>query len=105
MRIFVGGGGQSAETIAKRLIREGNELVIMELDGTRCKYLESHLDAKIVQGSAGSLTAWRRAGIATADMVIAATDSDETNVLTCLIADAEAPAATKAVRLRTREFS
>jgi trk system potassium uptake protein TrkA len=105
MRIFVAGGGQSAETIAKRLIREGNELVILELDATRCKHLESHLDARIVRGSAGSLTAWRRAGIATADMVIAATDSDETNVLTCLIADAEAPAATKAIRLRTREFS
>ena len=104
MRIFMGGGGQSAETIAKRLIREGNELVILEADAVRCKYLETHLDARVVQGSAGSLTAWRRAGIDAADMVIAATDSDETNVLTCLIADAEAPAAIKAVRLRTREF-
>ena len=64
MRIFVAGGGQSAETIAKRLIREGNELVILELDGARCKYLESHLDARIVHGSAGSFTSWRRAGIA-----------------------------------------
>ena len=96
MRIFVAGGGQSAETIAKRLIREGNELVIMELDAARCKYLESHLDASIVHGNAGSLNSWRRAGITTADMVIAATDSDETNILTCLIADAEVPAATKA---------
>ena len=104
MRIFVAGGGHTGELITRRLIREGNELVMLEPDGARCTYLEAHLDAKVVQGSAGSLTAWRRAGVGTADMVIVATDSDETNVLACLIADAEAPAAIKAVRLRTREF-
>jgi trk system potassium uptake protein TrkA len=104
MRIFVAGGGQSAESIARRLIREGNDLVILEQDGARCNYLESHLDAKVVQGNAGSFIAWRRAGVGAADMVIAATDSDETNVLACLIADTEAPDALKAVRLRTREF-
>jgi trk system potassium uptake protein TrkA len=104
MRIFVAGGGQSAESIARRLIREGNELVVLEQDGARCNYLEAHLDAKIVQGNAASFTAWRRAGIGAAEIVIAATDSDETNVLACLIADTEAPEAVKAVRLRTREF-
>jgi trk system potassium uptake protein TrkA len=104
MRIFIAGGGQSAEFIARRLIREGNELVMLEADRERCSYLEAHLDAKVVQGSAGSFTAWRRAGIDTADMLIAATDSDEINVLACLIADAEAPGAIKALRLRTREF-
>jgi trk/ktr system potassium uptake protein len=104
MRIFVAGGGQSAEFIARRLIREGNELVILEVDRARCSYLESHLDARVVQGNAGSLSSWRRAGIGAAELVIAATDSDETNVLSCMIADAEAPNAIKAVRLRTREF-
>jgi trk/ktr system potassium uptake protein len=104
MRIFVAGGGQTAEFITRRLIREGNELVMLEPDGVRCTYLEARLDAKVVQGSADSPTAWRRAGIGTADMVIAVTGSDETNMLACLIADAEAPAAIKAVRLRTWEF-
>lgn len=103
MRIFVAGGGQSAEFIARRLIREGNELVILEKDGERCAYLESHLDAAIVRGDAASIASWRRAGIAGAQMVIAVTSSDETNVMACLIADAEAPDAVKAVRLRTRE--
>ena len=104
MLIFIAGGGQSAEFIARRLIREGNELVILEADGERCNFLETHLDARVVQGDTGSFTAWRRAGVAKAEMVIAVTDSDETNVLACLIADSEAPDAIKAVRLRTREF-
>ena len=104
MRIFIAGGGQSAEIIARRLIREGNELVIMEADADRCEILEAHLDARVVQGDTGSFAACRRAGIATAEMVVAVTDSDETNVLTCLIAHAEAPDAVKALRLRTREF-
>ena len=104
MRIFVAGGGQSAELIARRLIREGNDLVILEEDAARCVYLEAHLDAQVVQGNVCSFSAWRRAGISTAELVIAATDNDETNVLACLIADAEAPDAIKALRLHTWEF-
>lgn len=104
MRIVIAGGGHAADFIARRLIREGNELVIVEKDELRCRYLESHLDAKIVQGSAASIATMRRAEIAKADMFIAVTQSDEVNLAACLIADAQAPDAYTAVRLRTHEF-
>jgi trk system potassium uptake protein TrkA len=105
MRIFIAGGGQVAAFIARRLIREANELTILEHDEGRCRYLDAHLDAKIVHGNAASIADWRKAGITKAEMVIAVTQSDELNLLAALIVQAQAPAAFKAVRLRTHEFS
>lgn len=105
MRIFIAGGGQVAAFIARRLIREANELTILEHDEERCRYLDAHLDAKVVHGSAASIADWRKAGVAKAEMVIAVTQSDELNLLASIIVHAEAPEAFKAVRLRTHEFS
>lgn len=103
MRIFIAGGGHTAEYIARRLIREDNELVIIEQDPLRCRYLEAHLDARICRGNAASVDTWRRSGIDKADMLIAVTPSDEINLITCLIVDSLAPAAVKAIQLRTWE--
>ena len=55
MRILITGGGQVASHIGTRLVREGNEIVIVEQDADRCAQLEEALDAKIVQGSAASV--------------------------------------------------
>lgn len=103
MRILIGGGGQVAELIARRLIREGNEIVIVEQDPRRCSQLEETLDAKIIQGSFASIRTLRQAGLATAEMLLAITTSDEVNVLACLIAQAESNVRVKVVRLRTHE--
>jgi trk system potassium uptake protein TrkA len=104
MRIFIAGGGQTAECIAKRLIREGNELVVIEQEAARCQFLEVHLDAQIIQGNAASISTWRRAGISTADMIIAVTPSDVVNLLSGMIANAEAPESVIALQLRTWEY-
>lgn len=104
MRILIAGGGQVAALIAGRLIREGNEVTIVEKDEDRCAHLEEHLDAKIVRGSASSLLTLRKAGLANAEMLIAVTDSDETNILCCLIAQVEFDVKVKVARIRTHEF-
>ena len=55
MRILIAGGGQSAALVAARLIREGNQLVLVEENPERCLQLEEMLDAKIVRGNAASV--------------------------------------------------
>ena len=92
-----------AALIASRLVREGNEVTLVEQDSERCAELEDMLDAKIVHGNAASVTALRRAGIADAEMLIAATNSDATNVLACLVANVESKVRVKVVRMRTHE--
>ena len=103
MKILIAGGGQTAVLVAKRLIREGNELVIIEKDPTRCEYLEEILDAKIVPGDAASIAILKEAGIKTTDMLIALTSEDQINVIVCMVASIEAQVKVKLVRMRTHE--
>jgi trk system potassium uptake protein len=103
MRIVIAGGGQSAALVAARLIREGNQLVIVEENPERCLQLEESLDAKIVRGNAASISALREAGIGDAEMLIALTSVDQINVLVCLIAHVESNVRVKVARLRTHE--
>ena len=103
MRILIAGGGEVASHIAGRLIREGNEVVIVDVDATRCAHLEDAFDAKVVQGSAASVETLRRAGLREADMLIAVTNSDEVNLLACLIAQADSGVKVKVARVRSPE--
>ena len=103
MRILIAGGGQAAALIARRLIREGNEIVIVEQDEERCAQLQELLDAKIVRGSASSIGTLRDAGLAECEMLIAITNSDEANLLACLIAQADSSVKVKVARMRTHE--
>ncbi|MCP5111914.1 MAG: NAD(P)-binding domain-containing protein, partial [bacterium] len=103
MRILIAGGGEVASHIASRLIREGNEIVIVEENTARCLHLEEIFDAKIVRGSAASVRTLRQAGLADADMLIAVTSVDEVNLLACLIAQSDSNVKVKVARVRTHE--
>lgn len=103
MRVLIAGGGQVGAQLAQRLIREGNEVTLVEAGHERCAELEARLDAKVVEGSAARVRTLRQAGIAEAEMVIAVTDNDEVNVLTCMIAQIESKARIKVARIRTHE--
>lgn len=103
MKILIAGGGQTAALVAARLIREGNEIVMVEQDAERCRKLEETMDAKIIQGNAASVGTLRKAGIGDAEMLIALTSVDQINVLFCLIAAVESRAKVRVARLRTHE--
>jgi trk system potassium uptake protein TrkA len=103
MRVVIAGGGQVATLIARRLGREGNEVVVVEEKTERCAQLQEQLDAQIVQGNATRVATLRRTGLNEAQMFIAATNSDESNLLACMIAQAEAAHLVKIARIRTHE--
>ena len=103
MRVLIAGGGQVAALIARRLIREGNEVTLVERDEQRCTQLEETLDAKVVRGSAVSVRTMRNAGLQDAEMLIAVTNSDESNILACLVAQVESNVKVKVARVRSHE--
>ncbi len=103
MRILIAGGGQVAALIARRLIREGNEVTLVEQDEQRCAQLEETMDAKVIRGSAVSVRTMRNAGIKDAEMIIAVTNSDESNILACLVAQVESNVKVKVARVRSHE--
>lgn len=103
MRVLILGGGEVALLVARRLVREKNEVVIVEKDELRCQHLEEVLDAKIVQGNATSIKTLEAAGVESARMLIAATNRDDVNILGCLIAKEYPSVQIKLARLRTHE--
>lgn len=103
MRIVVAGGGGVGELVSRRLVREGNEVTIVEPNADRCGHLHETLDAHIVQGDAASIHALRSAGLGGADMFIAITNDDRTNLLACLAAQAEFEVPVKVARVRSHE--
>ena len=103
MRVLILGGGGVGALVARRLIREKNQVVIVEGNPERCVQLEEILDAKVVWGDASSIRTLEKAGLKDADMLIAVTNSDEANVLGCLIAQVHSDIKIKVARLRTHE--
>jgi len=89
--------------VARRLARERNEVSVVEINPERCSELEETLDVKVVCGNASSIETLKRAGLQDAEMLIAVTQSDETNILGCLIAQAYSNVKIKVMRLRTHE--
>lgn len=104
MRIYFAGGGKTAEYVAHRLMREEHTLVVMDWNAARTQELAENLDATIICGDVASIRDAKSAGLEQADIFVACTDSDETNVLACLIADDLAPDAVKAIVLGTEEY-
>jgi trk system potassium uptake protein TrkA len=103
MNVLIAGGGQVGALIARRLIREGNAVTIVDPSPERCAELDAQFDARIVTGNAARVLVLREAGIASAEMVIAVTDHDEVNLLVSQIAQVESKARIKVLRLRTHE--
>jgi trk system potassium uptake protein TrkA len=103
MRILIAGGGEVALLIARRLTREGNEIVMIDEDPDQCAVLEQTLDVRVVQGSAASVRVLHEAGLRNTEMLIAVTSDDAINIMACMAAQVEAGVRIKVARLRTPE--
>jgi trk system potassium uptake protein TrkA len=85
MRVVVVGAGQVGSSIAESL-DEDHEVVVVDTDDERVETLTYSLDVLTIEGDGTSLSVLREADIEAADMLIASTDDDETNIVTCATA-------------------
>jgi trk system potassium uptake protein TrkA len=99
MRIIVVGTGDLGFHVAKRFSEEHHDVVVVGKDDEALHWAQEVLDVSAVRGNGGSPSVLVEAGVEAADVVVAATSSDETNIVACLIADAIAPKATRVARL------
>ena len=86
MYVIVVGGGKVGLNLARELIRNGQEVTLVE--GERRAYLriEQELEHAIQYGDGTELWVLERAGIQRADLVVAVTGDDEDNILICQVA-------------------
>ncbi|MBR6160023.1 MAG: Trk system potassium transporter TrkA [Lachnospiraceae bacterium] len=86
MKIIIVGCGKVGSTLAEHLDQEGHDITIIDRHWERLKYLSDRLDVIGVEGNGASISIQREAGVKDSDILIATTNSDELNLLCCLIA-------------------
>ncbi len=86
MRIIVVGCGKVGQTIVAQLSKENHDISIIDTDAGVVMSTTNSYDVMGVVGSGVSYDVMREAGIEAADLLIAVTDSDERNLLSCLLA-------------------
>lgn len=86
MRIIIIGAGKVGFSLAQMLSYENHDVVVIEKKPLRQKIVEENLDVQTILGSGASTSVLEEAGVAEADLLIAVTEIDELNMISCLIA-------------------
>jgi trk system potassium uptake protein TrkA len=104
MLAIIVGAGEVGYQIAKYLTLEAIEVVVIDRDSKKISRIGDELDAATVLADGASPEVLREAGAENADILLAVTDSDETNMITCLVAKAMFKIPRKIARLRNPEY-
>jgi trk system potassium uptake protein TrkA len=104
MKIIILGAGQVGSSVLASLASEANDIVMVDTQPALLKDLQDRFDIGTVQGNAAHPTVLKRAGADEADMLIAVTSDDETNMLACLMADILFKVPRKIARVRAIEY-
>jgi trk system potassium uptake protein TrkA len=104
MKIIILGAGQVGATLAENLANEQHDVTVIDTDAGLLEYLQERMDIRTVQGHASHPNVLRRAGADDADMLIAVTESDETNMVACKVAYTLFNTPTKIARVRAAEY-
>jgi trk system potassium uptake protein TrkA len=86
MYIIIGGGGEVGYYLARNLLKQGHEVLLMEKDTVRFQTLSDELGQSIFKGDACEARMLEEAGARRADVVIAVTGEDEDNLVICQVA-------------------
>ena len=88
MRVVIAGGGRTGAALAEELLKGKNEVVIIEKDDRRSEEVAGRMDALVLHGDASDEDMLKDADSAGADVVVAATGDDRTNLAVCELAKA-----------------
>ena len=86
MYVVIVGGGKVGLNLARELIRNGQEVTLIEGDRRAYLRIEQELEHAVQYGDGTELWVLERAGIQRADLVVAVTGDDEDNILICQVA-------------------
>jgi len=86
MYIIVGGGGKVGYYLAKTLINEGHEVLVIEKDKRKCAFIAEELGSVAMRGDACEASSLAEGGANRADVVVAVTGDDEDNLVICQVA-------------------
>jgi trk system potassium uptake protein TrkA len=106
LKIIILGAGQVGRTAAYHLAREeANDVTVVDTDESLLRDLQDRIDIRTVRGNAASPKTLETAGARDADMIVALTNSDETNMVACHVAWSMFGTKTKIARIRSRDYT
>lgn len=104
MKIIIVGAGEVGFHIAEKLSEENQDVFLIDKDPDKIKRITENMDVQAILGSGTSPEMLKKAGITNADMLVAATDSDEVNLISCLLARNMNQYILKVARIRNTEY-
>ena len=104
MKIVIVGAGEVGFHIASHLAYENKDVVVIDADPMALRRVSDSIDVQTVNGSGSSPVTLEEAGIKEAEILLAVTNSDEVNLVACLVADIVSPSTKKLARIRAGDF-
>ncbi len=104
MKIIIIGAGEVGYHIASRLTLENKDVLVIDKDSTAIRRVADNIDVQTIIGSGSSPLVLEEAGIKEAEILLAVTDSDEANLVACLVANMLSPSTKKLARIRGADF-
>lgn len=104
MKIIILGAGQVGSSVAANLCSEANDITVVDSNPACLQQLQDRFDLRTVAGHASHPQVLGRAGAQDADMIIAVTNSDETNMIACQVAYTLFHTPTKIARIREHQY-
>jgi len=104
MKIIILGAGQVGGTLAENLVSEKNDITLVDTDVDALRELQDRFDLRVIHGHGAHPDVLREAGAQDADMLVAVTNSDETNMIACQIAYSMFNTPNKIARIRSDAY-
>ena len=104
MKIVIIGAGFTGVQLAKRLINEKNDVILIDNEEETVRHASNRLDCTVLQADGNDLEVLEEAGIAKADALVTVTENDEINMITCSLVDAVYPHLLKIARVRNYAY-
>ncbi|MFN3395714.1 MAG: Trk system potassium transporter TrkA [Thermodesulfovibrionales bacterium] len=104
MHVIIVGAGEVGYQIAKFLTLEGVDVTVIDQDRAKLRRISEELDVAVIEGGGGDPSVLKEADAEKADILLAVTNSDETNMIACLLGKAMFNIPRKIARIRNPDY-
>jgi trk system potassium uptake protein TrkA len=104
VKVVIVGAGEVGFHVADHLALENKDVVVIDKDPAAIRRISDNIDVQVLNGSGSSPVILEEAGIQDAEIILAVTDSDETNLVACLVANMISPTTKKLARIREADY-
>jgi len=104
MRVIIVGAGEVGLQLARFLSAEDIDVIVIDKSKEKLKRISEELDVALIEGEGGSPSILKDAGADSADLLLAVTDMDETNMVACLVAKVMFQIPRNVARIRNFEY-